>query len=288
MMCEFKLADKLVELRSAKGVTQEDVARSLSTSNKTISKWETGASMPDLSGLVMLAQYYDISTDALLGLAEEKKLNTREAVCREFEGLDRREAVLKAFETARAMIPAMYNTVSDDSREVQESGEPFPSGSSHYTRLEILHHEFYDFAASSEDVNIAVMLLGNKENFGWLNDPGKQKEIVRFFKFLASEDALSVLYFIHTTDCSESFTADYISENTGVKKERVTEILDEFCAVGECRWATAQLLEGEIRFYECAGDGIVLSAITLAYEKMCGRQFYEYCFKGSGKMIGGK
>ena len=47
-MHECKIAEKLVELRTWKGVTQEDVAKSLSISNKTISKWENGASMPDL------------------------------------------------------------------------------------------------------------------------------------------------------------------------------------------------------------------------------------------------
>ena len=43
-MYECKIAKKLVELRMVKGVTQDDVAQSLSVSNKTISKWETGIS----------------------------------------------------------------------------------------------------------------------------------------------------------------------------------------------------------------------------------------------------
>ena len=43
-MYECKIADKLVKLRTIMGVTQEDVAQSLSVSNKTVSKWETGVS----------------------------------------------------------------------------------------------------------------------------------------------------------------------------------------------------------------------------------------------------
>lgn len=287
-MYECKIADKLVELRTSKGVTQEDVAQSLSTSNKTISKWENGVSMPDLPMLVKLAKYYNISTDALLGLADEKKMNTSETVRCEFECLDRKDAVLKAFEMVRSIIPAIFGTVSGYNDDVNDSIDVFPSEISHFYRSEISLHEFYDFTASSEDVNIAVMMLRNKANFGWLNNPRKQKEIVRFFKFLADEDTLSVLYFIHTTNCSESFTADYISRNTGVKEERVSEILDEFCVVGACHWVTAHLSEGEVKVYECFGDGIVMSVLTLAYEKMCGRQFYEYNFNGRCKMIGGK
>ncbi len=42
------ITEKLTELRNAKGVTQEDVAKSLSVSNKTVSKWENGTSVPVL------------------------------------------------------------------------------------------------------------------------------------------------------------------------------------------------------------------------------------------------
>ena len=43
-MYECKIAKKLVELRTLKGATQEDVAQFLSVSNKTVSKWENGVS----------------------------------------------------------------------------------------------------------------------------------------------------------------------------------------------------------------------------------------------------
>ena len=71
-MYENKIAEKLVDLRNKKGVTQEDVAQSLSVSNKTVSKWENGASEPDLSMVVELAEYYGVTTDTLLGISEEK------------------------------------------------------------------------------------------------------------------------------------------------------------------------------------------------------------------------
>ena len=55
-MHECKIAEKLVELRTSKGVTQEDVAQNLYVSNKTISKWENGASTPDLAMLIELSK----------------------------------------------------------------------------------------------------------------------------------------------------------------------------------------------------------------------------------------
>ena len=287
-MYECKIAEKLVELRTSKGVTQEDVAQSLSVSNKTISKWENGASTPDLPMVVELAKYYGVTTDTLFGLSEDKKQSTKEEIRSLFEGLDRRESVLKAFETVKALVPAMYGTVSKYNDDVYDKENVFPSEISHFYRSNISLHEFFEFVASSENVNVAVMMLRNKVNFAWMNDSNKQKEIVKIFKFLSNEDALSVLYFVHSTNCSESFTADYVAGKTGLKQERVTEILDEFCSVGACHWVTAHLTEGEVRVYECHGDGIVLSLISLAFERMCGRQSYEYNFNGRCKMIGCK
>ena len=285
-MYECKIAKKLVELRTLKGTTQEDVAQFLSVSNKTVSKWENGASTPDLSMLVELSKYYGVTTDTLLGLAEKK--STKEEICSLFNGLDRRESVLKAFESLRAFVPAMMGIVGQYNDDVYDKENVFPTEIPRYYRSNISLHEFFEFTASSENVNIAVMMLRNKANFAWMNDSDKQKEIVKIFKFLSSEDVLSVLYYIHSTNCSESFTADYIAKNTGVKEERVSEILDEFCSVGDCHCVMAHLIEGDVKVYECFGDGIILSLITLAFERMCGRESYEYNFNGRCKMIGGK
>ena len=56
-MNEINISAKLTELRTAKGITQEEVAKALEVSNKTISKWENGTSSPELSMLAALAKY---------------------------------------------------------------------------------------------------------------------------------------------------------------------------------------------------------------------------------------
>ena len=284
-MYECKISEKLVELRVAKGVTQETVAQYLSVSNKTVSKWENGASTPDLSMLVELSKYYGVSTDAILGLCEDKAQSAEAKVGALFDGIELSESALKAFEMVRAVVAAMVSKYSDG---VYNEEILLPEVS-HYSRSAISLDNFFEFVASSENVNVAVMMLRNKAEFAWLKDPSKQKRITKIFKFLSAEDTLSVLYYIHATACSESFTADYIAKNTGVNEERVSEILNEFCSVsGSCNWATAHLAEGEMRVYESDGDGLIMSLISLAFERMCGRRFYDYNIKNGCKMIGGK
>ena len=61
-----KIGKLIAKRRKEKGMTQGELAERLSVSNKTISKWETGAGLPDISILVDLASVLDISVDDLL------------------------------------------------------------------------------------------------------------------------------------------------------------------------------------------------------------------------------
>lgn len=104
-----------------------------------------------------------------------KKQDTAEELRTLFEGLDRRAAVLRAFELVRTLVPTMFKAASDHSDDVYDRESVFPEDISHFYRSNISLHEFFEFVASSENVNVAVMLLRNKANFVRLNDAGKQK-----------------------------------------------------------------------------------------------------------------
>lgn len=63
---------RLAELRRAKKITQQELAEYVGTTYQTISKWETGITMPDVMVLPVLADYFDVSVDELLGLVPLK------------------------------------------------------------------------------------------------------------------------------------------------------------------------------------------------------------------------
>lgn len=65
-MTSIKL--KIADLRKMKGIGQQDLAEVLGVSFQAISKWETGMTMPDITLLPSIAEFFNISVDQLLGL----------------------------------------------------------------------------------------------------------------------------------------------------------------------------------------------------------------------------
>ena len=65
-MDQIKAGAFLKELRKEKGITQEQLAEKLGVSGRTISRWETGNNMPDISLLVEIAEYFDVSIPEII------------------------------------------------------------------------------------------------------------------------------------------------------------------------------------------------------------------------------
>lgn len=67
----YEFADRLIEMRRAKGLSQEELARELGLSRQAVSKWERAESAPDIGNLVALSSIYEVSLDELVrGTAE--------------------------------------------------------------------------------------------------------------------------------------------------------------------------------------------------------------------------
>lgn len=60
------LADKIILLRKKMGWSQEQLAEQLGISRQSVSKWESGASIPDLDKIINLSKLFGVSTDYLL------------------------------------------------------------------------------------------------------------------------------------------------------------------------------------------------------------------------------
>ena len=62
--------ERLQQLRKEKGLKQSELATILNTTQRRISYMESGKVEPDLETLVLLANFFDVSTDYLIGIED--------------------------------------------------------------------------------------------------------------------------------------------------------------------------------------------------------------------------
>ena len=67
------LKDNLKTLRKNKGLSQEELSIKLNVVRQTISKWETGLSVPDAEMLVTISELFETPVSEILGENIEKK-----------------------------------------------------------------------------------------------------------------------------------------------------------------------------------------------------------------------
>lgn len=66
-MNQLSIAENIVRLRHGKKMTQEQLANFIGVTKASVSKWETGQSLPDIILLPQLAAFFDVTVDEILG-----------------------------------------------------------------------------------------------------------------------------------------------------------------------------------------------------------------------------
>lgn len=91
MLDQIEIGKYLKRLRLEKNWTQALLAEKLNVSNRSISRWENGNTMPDLSLLIELSDLYQVSVDKILEGGHDKAE-------KENKNMEENEAMIKAAE----------------------------------------------------------------------------------------------------------------------------------------------------------------------------------------------
>lgn len=74
----MNIADRIQQLRKSKGISQEELADKVGVSRQAVSKWESEQSTPDIEKVILLSDFFDVTTDYLLKGIEPVLENTTE------------------------------------------------------------------------------------------------------------------------------------------------------------------------------------------------------------------
>lgn len=115
------LGEKIICLRKQKGWSQEQLAEKLDVSRQSVSKWESGTSVPELDKIVRMSSIFEVTTDWLLKdeaeeeisensariVVDESKKERKESVCRTLMAEEAEEFIETMKQAARKMAFAI-------------------------------------------------------------------------------------------------------------------------------------------------------------------------------------
>ena len=79
-MDKYKFGEFIYNQRKLIGMTQDELGRKLNVTNKAVSKWETGETLPDIQLLEKLASTLNVTIDELLTQRKEEKVVEKEVI----------------------------------------------------------------------------------------------------------------------------------------------------------------------------------------------------------------
>ena len=156
---ENRIADQIRFYRKQKGLTQEQLAEAMGVSVAAVSKWEQGQSLPEIPMLMELADFFDLSVDALLGY--RLRANDRKSIVERMKRLRREdnydEGIAEA-EKALQKFPNTFSVVYECSKLFEMAGLKRQDKKMQRRSLDLLSHAIRLLSQNS-DPEISEMSL---------------------------------------------------------------------------------------------------------------------------------
>ena len=138
---ENHVADQIRFYRRQEGLTQEQLAEAMGVSVAAVSKWEQGQSLPEIPMLMELADFFDLSVDALLGY--RLRSNDRKNVSERLKVLrreDRYDEGLAEAEKALQKFPNTFTVVYECAKLFEMAGGTRKDKALQRRALDLLTH----------------------------------------------------------------------------------------------------------------------------------------------------
>ncbi|MBQ8555008.1 MAG: helix-turn-helix transcriptional regulator [Clostridia bacterium] len=123
---KLQLGERLKTLRRERGITQERLAEALGVSCQSVSRWELAACYPDIELLPAIANYFDITLDSLVGMAEIRSEARRREIFTTALNHERREdwtAAMAVLHDALRLFPNDDGLLSELALVLAKTGD---------------------------------------------------------------------------------------------------------------------------------------------------------------------
>lgn len=99
------LGENIRRLRMANGITQEQFGYELGVSAQAVSRWENSATYPDITMLPMIADFFNVTLDELMGRGREPDPGERDAFFKSVYQMREAAGILEAYDKMLQKYP---------------------------------------------------------------------------------------------------------------------------------------------------------------------------------------
>lgn len=249
----MELGKKIKVLRIRTGMTQEQLAQRLTISAQSVSKWENGAAMPDITLLPVVAEVFGVSIDDLFDLSAQQRMNRIESRLEIDEELPG--------EVFREYEELLKGRLETDKRRATE------------LLAALYYHEMEAFSRkAARYAGEAVRLSPNEKSCQWMLQKAARHAIwdwsasnhaaaVDFYKEILCDNPLSPLPYYYLLD---NLIADKRANEADAALAQLNELADANPVLVKVYRAHIALA----RFDEAAADSIMEELMT-AYPNDC-------------------
>lgn len=215
------IGKNIAELRKAKGVKQDELARFVGITAQAVSKWENGG-VPDTELLPKIADYFNVSIDELFGRERNTSIDIQDAILRDITKTKVDDRISRAFELCWMIEQSMYGTIFSDPERFREEAKTHGENDQIYSQIEV-------------DSGYTEMGLFNRMQYFLVVPDAKDKDKAfldgidypGFFKLMADKDIFETLVFLYKRDSFNAFTEKLIIKELGYAEDKAKQIIAE-------------------------------------------------------------
>ena len=233
------IGNKIRDLRVSRNLTQAELGQIVGVSMQAVSKWERGG-LPDIGVLIVLADYFQISLDEMLGRKTHDECNINDTIY----NIVLNSPPETTFERACGFSWAAVKGTTGIP-DIEAMGYN-PTRSLENSRCRIATNEGIAYGILTDDLHMLSVMPEPKEGFGSIM--GNPEEYAELFRFLGDADTFQLFQFIGTRS-QVLFSKELAMQETGIAEKKVDRIFKAFTDRGWLTMETADTNAGPITLY---------------------------------------
>ena len=264
------IGKNIAELRKAKGVKQDEVARYVGVSAQAVSKWENGG-VPDTELLPKIAEFFNVSIDELFGL-QNRFANIQDVIMDDICKTKSEDCIARAFELCWMIEQSMYGTIFSDPERFAEEAQAHNENDQVYSQVLV-------------DSGYTEMGLFNRMQYFLVVPDAKDKDKAllqgvdypAFFKVMSDRDVFNSLVFLHKRESRHLFTEQLLITEVNLTPQKAKEVMSELLRLHVVQKQIAEVDGETMPLYRFQSSPSFVSMLIFAREMIdIPSNFYVY------------